>query len=328
MSQHDSQPFFIVGCGRSGTTLLRTLLNGHPDIGVPQESLFITDYLRAGGRIELTNLRQMLVEEPELEEWGIHPGIADLEDCMSAAEAIDRLHRIYLSGKGKHHWGQKTPRFVRHVELLRDSFPGAKFIHLVRDPRAVVSSLITSDVHRSNAFYASKRWVNDVNAGIEAEKTHPGEVLRVRYEDLVTDVETTLRSISAFLGIAYDPSMVGAAAQGASEYSRFYAAIHANLKMPPTDQFIGKWKERLGPADVALIESIAGDRMVELGYIRSAEPVPAPAGPMTAMKFDRALGLVRQSIQYLRFRRKYLIHLFVRKWRLGLLGDFLRAVNY
>lgn len=328
MNPQSNTPFFIVGCGRSGTTLLRTLLNGHPEIGVPQESLFITDYLRAGESVGLASLLRMLIREPELEEWGIHPSIEDLDGCNTAAEAIDRLHRIYLDGKGKQRWGQKTPRFVRYVELLRHHFPGARFIHLVRDPRAVVSSLISSDVHRSNALYGSKRWLNDVSAGIEAEKKYPQEFVRVRYEDLVTEVESTLHRLASFLAFTYDPAMVAAAAQGASEYSRFYAAIHANLSMPPTDRFIDKWKERLDPRQVALVESIVGERMVELGYARSPRVAGSTAAGRTGMKLERALGLVRQTIQYLRFRRSYLLHLVSRKWKLGLMRDFVRGINY
>jgi LPS sulfotransferase NodH len=328
MNQHMEDPFFIVGCGRSGTTLLRTLLNGHPDIGVPQESLFITDYLRADGRVAMTTLRKMLIREPELEEWGIKPTLEDLDACNTPAEAIDRLHRIYLTGKGKHRWGQKTPRFVRFVGLLHTHFPGARFIHVVRDPRAVVSSLISSDVHRSNALYASRRWLNDVGAGIEAERDFPQQVIRVRYEDLVTDVETTLSSIASFLRFDYDAAMVAAAAQGAAEYSRFYAAIHANLSLPPTDQFINKWKDRLSPSEVCLVESITGPRMLNLGYVPSAEASPTPPTHTMTMRLERGLGLVRQSTQYLRFRRKYLFYLILRKWRLGLMGDFLRGVNY
>lgn len=328
MTRQNSPPFFIVGCGRSGTTLLRTLLNGHPEIGVPQESLFIVDYLRAGDWLDMASLGRMLVREPELEEWGIRPSETDLEGCRTAAEAIDRLHRLYLVAKGKNRWGQKTPRFVRFVGLLRRHFPEARFIHLVRDPRAVVNSLIASDVHRSNALYASRRWLSDVSAGLRAERDFPGEVLRVRYEDLVTDVESTLRKVASLLDFEYDPSMLAAASQGASEYSRFYAAIHANLALPPTDQFIEKWKDHLSAGEIALIESIVGERMLELGYAKSDQDPATRRLRTSAMSFERVFGLARQSTQYLRFRRKYLFHLFLRKWKLGLMGDFLRGVNY
>jgi len=328
MTQSMAEPFFIVGCGRSGTTLLRTLLNSHPAIGIPQESLFIIDYLRVGQRMDLAQLKRMLMQEPEIEEWGIHPVIEDLDGCQTIAEAIDRLHRLYLAPHGKQRWGQKTPRFVRSVGLILEHFPGSRFIHLVRDPRAVVSSLITSDVHRSNAYYAALRWAKDVGFGLAAEETYPSQVRRIRYEDLVTQVETTLVSISDFLEFEYDPRMLSVAPQSSSEYSRFYAAIHANLILQPTDRFIDKWRERLDDEETALVESLSGDFMERLGYTRTIQGSPEPLVGLFWARLSRAVGLARQATQYLRFRRRYLFHLIGRKWRLGLLRDFVRDVNY
>lgn len=328
MSRQGNGPFFIVGCGRSGTTLLRTMLDHHPQIGIPQESLFIVDYLKVARERELADLKPLLVREPELGEWGIRVSIEDLEGCRTIAEAIDRLHRIYLEMYAKVRWGQKTPRFIRSVELLLEHFPDSRFIHLVRDPRAVVSSLIASNVHASTAYFGARRWLRDVQIGLAQEVAHPERVLRIRYEDLVTGAEATLRTISGHLKFDYDPAMLSDPTGRAGEYSKFYEAIHANLDLPPTDRFVDRWKGRLTQSQVEVVEGICGSLMKEIGYEPTlAQSTTAQVQPHR-MAIGRAWGMVRQSAQYIRFRRQYLFYLLYRKMRLGLLGDFIREVNY
>jgi hypothetical protein len=112
-------PFFIVGCGRSGTTLLRTMLNRHSLVAIPLESLFIVDYLQARESVDHERLVQMLVREFELREWGLEVDADDLSDATNARGAIERLHEIYLAKNRKQIWGQKTPRFVRYGDVLK-----------------------------------------------------------------------------------------------------------------------------------------------------------------------------------------------------------------
>ncbi|NIS80807.1 MAG: hypothetical protein GTO14_11490 [Anaerolineales bacterium] len=321
-------PFFIVGCGRSGTTLLRTLLNRHPVIAIPLESLFIVDYLRAASRFDLSLLKSLLIREPEIQEWGIKPTLKDLQDCHTVPEAIGMLHHMYLESRRKRQWGQKTPRFVRHMDLILTHFPNARFIHLVRDPRAVVSSLMRSDVHRSNALHASLRWRMDVRKGFDFEQRHPERVIRIYYEDLVRNAEEKLRHILAFLSLPYDASLEEPGETARDEYTRFYQNIHANIDRMPTDQYINKWKDDLSRRDVEVVESINGEMMGSLGYEREFAQPTIPGDYAVLMRIYRLRGLLRQTYHYLRHRRAYLLFLFWRKWRLGLLKDFLWTVNY
>src|SRR4030065_2808546 len=97
-------PFFLVGCGRSGTSLLRGLLNAHPLLAIPLESLFIADYLRAAGRWPLERIKSLIVKEPELREWGLNISVGDLAGCEDVGQVIVRLHELYARAKGKRHW--------------------------------------------------------------------------------------------------------------------------------------------------------------------------------------------------------------------------------
>ena len=320
-------PVFIVGCGRSGTSLLRRFLNQHPQLGIPLESLFIVDYLQAAGRYTVGRMTAMLVREPEVREWGVSPSREDLAGCSTIAEAIDRLHRLYLSPRNKSRWGQKTPRFVRYLPLLQAHFPNARFVHLVRDPRAVAASLIRSNVHRSTAYYAARRWRMDVDFGLAHERASPASVQRIAYEDLVAQPERVVREVCAFCNLEFDPGMLATPEARGSEYSDFYAQIHANVDRPATLDFVDRWAEDLSPEEIAWIESVAGDRMIELGYapVSSAQP-SLPSGWQN--RRDRIGRMIGQTAQYARRRPGYLVFLLYRKARLGLLKSFLWSVNY
>ena len=278
-------------------------------------------------KFDLPYLNSLVIREPELVEWGISVSADDLLYCRSVAQMISRLHEIYADSKGKTRWGQKTPRFVRHLELLAENFPGSKTIHMVRDPRAVVSSLIQSNVHRSNAYHGSQRWKMDVSAGLKYESNHRDRVLRIFYENLVKSPEDVLKEISAFLEL--DPSEMSVKGdEKIQEYSTFYESIHANIERSPTTAFIDKWRQQLSQEEVAVVEAICGELMGDLGYERSSMSISTPTlKPRKALSL-RVRGILQQMGRYLMYRRSYLFHLIWRKWKLGLLKDFLWTINY
>jgi len=321
------QPFFLVGCGRSGTSLLRGILNGHPLIAIPLESLFIADYLRSTTRWSLDHIKGLIVQEPELREWGLQVSTVDLKGCQSVSEVIVRLHELYAESQGKPYWGQKTPRLVRHLELLREHFRTARFIHLVRDPRAVVGSLVRSNVHHSTLWDGAMRWVKDVGAGLAYEERHPQEIMRLSYEKLVGSPEQAVGAVMDFLGLEFDRRQLERE-PGVGEYSAFYANIHANLNRRVTNQFVDHWRNQLSEGQSALIEALAGPVMERLGYAREARAAPALRSARLGTAWRRLWGLMQQFWRYLRYRRAYLYRLVWRKWRLGLLGEFLGEIYY
>jgi hypothetical protein len=304
------------------------MLNRHPRIAIPLESLFIVDYLRAADRVPITRLKGLLIKEPELAEWGLQVSRNDLAACRTVPECIARLHELYCIPRGADVWGQKTPRFVRYLDLLRAGFPAAKVVHIVRDPRAVVSSLVQSDVHRSDAYHAAIRWLRDVEKGLAFENVHPEAVLRLRYEDLVLQPEAHLNHILEFLGLPLPEAAASETPAGAGEYSEFYAHIHANLDRPPTTEFVDKWESHLSPAEIELVETVCSSRMEALGYPKKTVSSRVDARFVRKLKFRRYGLLLFQAYRYLRFRPRYLVFVIWRKWRLGLLSEFLRSVNF
>jgi hypothetical protein len=315
MNQRHS-PIFIVGCGRSGTTLLRVMLDSHPQIGIPLESLFVIDYLQARTSIPMSVLQELMAQEYEIKEWGLRVCVDDLRDCETPQELVDRVHFLYLQDRGKVRWGQKTPRFVRYGELLKTTYPEAKFVHIVRDPRAVVNSLIRSRSHRSNAYYGALRWIRDVQAGLALKQEYGDDVLAIRYEDLVSVPEETLKRVSAFLGVDYHPAVLSYHEQGTHEYKAYHSV--ARVEKPPDSDRIEAWRRHLTGAQVALIEAICAETMEELGYVRESDAQRVTALQVALATCQRMVGLFQQLLHYLTYRPGYLFCVAKRRLRLAM----------
>ncbi|NDY95275.1 sulfotransferase [Wenzhouxiangella sp. C33] len=298
---------------------MRSMLDSHSLVGVPLESLFIIDYLNA--RRPLPALQRLLPKEYELKEWGLSCTTADLNNCRSAAQLVDRVHRLYLNRQQKQRWGQKTPRFVRYMRLLRTHFPGARFVHVVRDPRAVASSLVRSEVHRSTWYHAACRWKNDVAAGLDFERDHPDEVLRITYERLVNEPEVVLRSVCAFLDLDFQPAMLEYHQRAPDAYGSYYQGIHAGLAQPVSARSVHAWQSRTDSSQIALVESICGDLMDELGYARQTGGGLRPGWlPRSGFAARRLVGLAAQVRHYATHRTGYIPCVIRRKLALRTLG--------
>jgi hypothetical protein len=323
--KHD--PFFVVGCARSGTTLLRLLLNAHRDLAIPMESLFMVDYLRAPNAVPLTRIAGMMLDEYEFGEWGVSLSRDKLEGASSVVELIERMHKAYTRHAGKQWWGQKTPRFVRYGAVLKTAWPEAQFLHVVRDARAVVSSLIRSQVHQSNVYFAARRWRNDVSHGLKLERDSPGDVLQLKFEDLVTDPEPLLRGVCDFLKVGYDDGMLRDRKSEGEEYGTYYEEIHFHTAGPPDPDRIDAWRSHLNAGQLQLVETLNGDLMTELGYAMELTGARVSRLYVAGLRLQRLAGILRQARHSLSTRGRFLWCWFRRKWVLRLYRDFLE-VNY
>ncbi|MEO1923590.1 MAG: sulfotransferase, partial [Nautiliaceae bacterium] len=137
------QPFIIVGTQRSGTTLLRLILNSHSKLAIPEEGTFLMPLLKEKylnyvfqGK-ELDRVINYISKNPQFELW--NKDFSSLfeeiksKGRISLKELISNLYSFYAKLEGKLYWGDKTPSFFRKIDILRMLFPNAKFIHIVRD---------------------------------------------------------------------------------------------------------------------------------------------------------------------------------------------------
>ena len=271
-------PFFIVGSARSGTTLLRVMLNAHPAVAVPPESWFITQLWTGRDEVELEPLLQRLAAHQSFRKWDlpIEAVRNELPETAMAcyADVIAAAFRAYARTHGKSSWGDKTPRYVESIDLLDRIFPEARFVHLIRDGRNVALSYADVPFGPKTVAKAAALWGRRVSAGMEAgRKLGPDRYLEVRYEELVTDPEAVARVLCDFLGIGYDPSMLEYSEKARDAVLPKAARYNPHVTERPIAA-TRSWKDDMPPAQVEVFEAIAGDVLEQAGYER-AYPQPS-----------------------------------------------------
>ena len=300
-------PFvFIVGYGRSGTTLLRAMLDAHPLVAIPDESHFVVPMLYHRRRYERDGFDRErflgdLLRHYGFRGWGLpadHVRAAFREDPPGDVPAgIRRAFAAYAAREGKQRYGDKTPIHVLHVPLLAAGFPEARFVHVVRDGRDVASSYLEQSFGPRNVVEAALRWKRAVRRGRRAGAVvGPARYLEVRYEALVAEPEAALRRVCDLVDLAFDQAMLRyhEASRVASERPHY-----RNVARPPTPG-LRDWRREMTPADVAAFEAVAGRLLEELGYRRGAPRVgPADraraAAAWTGVQAGRASARLRKS---------------------------------
>jgi hypothetical protein len=292
-------PFlFIVGCPRSGTTLLQRLLDCHPQVAITPETHWIPRWFqdRQGkgitpdGRVSKKLLRK-LSAHPRFAELGVTPTKDHFrtpgEGRVSYAQFISSLFDLYGERMGKPLVGDKTPGYAREVPTLHTLWPGAKFIHLIRDGRDVALSILNWG--RANnwgpdegaarfrtwaedpLFTAAFWWEWHVRLAREAGASlGPGLYHEVSYEALVDHPEDECRAACNFLGIGEDSPV-----QGYAERARANLGQDAKHPWMPITRGLRDWQAQMVPADVQRFEAASGGLLGELGY-RRAFPDPWP----------------------------------------------------
>jgi Sulfotransferase family len=242
---------FVVGCSRSGTTLLRAMLDAHPLLAVPPESHFAL-------APNLRSLRGALRRERWFALWEIEA--PDLRG-LGVADAIRALFAAYAAKQGKPRYADKTPHYVSHLPLLAERFDEARFVHVVRDGRDVALSLREVPWGPDDVEEAALHWRRRVLEGRGAG-LGPHRYRELRYEELVADPERELRALAAWLDLPYDDHMLRFAERPLVVP---YPEHHARLHQPPTPG-LRDWRREMPEADVARFEAVAGDALEALGY--------------------------------------------------------------
>ena len=276
-----SSPVFVLGVRRSGTTLLRVMLDRHPQLAVPDESYFIPQLAdRHRGPIDVGDFLDDLERLPTLRQWGVDIAAVrpKLRPGQPPGEAIGAVYEVYAEARGKGRWGDKTPMYMQRLPLLERLFPTAHYVHLVRDGRDCALSFLQmpegivtrSWAHPRDAAGFACQWRAEVTAAHKLGRRVGGRLLEVRYERLVAEPEDTLRTICGHVGLPYDAGML--------DYADSVDVTHQphqqSLKRAPTPG-LRDWQAEMGADDVRAFEEVAGDVLAELGYPTSAQPTLA-----------------------------------------------------
>lgn len=277
------KPIFVVGANRSGTTLLRLILNSHSEIAIPDELVYFRGYKFNLGR---HNWKRSTMGHDEYDYFvrsflsrnveALAPLDTDrlAEEILSEGEPnVQRPYQCALEAwaraHGKSRWGEKTPGnlfFARDIKMM---FPDAQFIYMVRDPRAGALSMQRATIYSTDIVMNAHNRRHYMSAGLRSlESVVPAaDRTVVRYEDLVTDPEGTTRALCRFLGIDYEPAMLEYH-ETASRFMKSRAAtdINADANRPIQDTKAESWKSEMSPRDIAVVEHVCHDVMHRHGY--------------------------------------------------------------
>jgi len=305
----ERSPFpFVVGCGRSGTTLVRALLDAHPQLAVPDESYFPAWFGRVRSRYERPDgfARDRLVTDllahESFRRWGLDA--TEVRDAIARAEpetfadTVRAYYAAYARAHRKPRYADKTPIFALHMPELAEIFEESVFVHVVRDGRDVVLSRMEAAWGTHRVDFEALQWRSHIRtARADGSRLGPGRYREFRYEALLDDPEQFARELCAFIRLDFDPTMLRyhERAQPLVE-AMAYPEEHKNLLNPPT-KGLRDWRVELTGTQLALIEELAGDTLPAFGYERVTGPAPigiraraleARARYTSTMQFRRA----------------------------------------
>ena len=308
MTDGGAPPIFVVGCPRSGTTLLRLMLDAHPALAIPPESHFIPLVARVRSRYRQPSgfvaehmaadvMRGLRFRDWNLPEDAVRAAIRERRPVTLAA-AIECFFVAYADAHGKPRWGDKTPGYSIEMPLISELFPAAVFVHLIRDGRNVAQSLMEVPRPPRSVAESAQVWRYRVTQGrADGAALGPDRYLELRYESLVDDPESALKQICALASLEYTPTMLDYHREdpAASVPARNWGH-HRNLAKPPTTG-LRDWRDRMSPADQQLFEAVAGRELTDLGYERRFPTVPAGvrAKALANLAYDRARHAVRDG---------------------------------
>jgi hypothetical protein len=282
----------VVGSPRSGTTLLRFMLDSHPELAIPPETGFLRlgPKLRGTGEHAREKFFRAVVNYPkdapvwpdfEIPEEEFRDALARIEP-FTVAEGFRAFYKLYAARFGKPRWGDKTPHYCFELETIRRVLPEARFVHIIRDGRDAALSL------RGMWFSPGWRietqalyWLKCVRAARRAGLGRP-DYAEVRFEDLVLDPRASLRRVCAHVELTFDERML-------SYYTRAPERLlehkertrpegtplltreqrlrqQALTTKPPDPGRVFAWKRTMDADEVRRFGRVAGGLLTELGY--------------------------------------------------------------
>jgi Sulfotransferase family len=279
MSIEDTAPIFVVGAMRSGTTMLRLILNAHPNIGIPGETDAFWErgtyrhYLAGGGEAWQSTVTELIATcrralDPPLAnldeiEHELRTGPADFGRLLPATIGA------WAVAQGKPRWGEKTPLHMFAVPAIMSYYPTAKVIAVLRDPRATVASTNRHPNLGDDAILNARLWRETWTVGWRMlESSVPAsQRMIVRYEQLTRAPEATLREVCVFLGEPFDERMLRFG-ETAPDSEKANSPLLGKPIQAPDES----WRSALGERGVRVVEHVCRRAMRELGYKTVAGP--------------------------------------------------------
>jgi hypothetical protein len=281
----------VVGCPRSGTSLLAVMLDSHPLLAVPPETSFLgavatlhgTPGVVRRGFFDAVTADRIMVSN--WSDFGLNKEAfrrrLEAIEPFTVSAGLRAFYSMYAEGEGKPRYGEKTPGYVFMMPPIAALLPEAYFIHVIRDPGDTALSWRKTWFAPGQDFRVlGDRWKKHVEAGRRASSL-VRRYLEVRFEDLILRSEETLRRVCEFVSLAWDPAVLDHRARGAARLERLQGrlhvsgpmiereqrtSIHTNLTRAPDAERVGVWRREMTRDERRVLEEAAGPLVRELGY--------------------------------------------------------------
>lgn len=265
--------------------MLRLMFDSHPDVAIPGESHFIIPKYRSSrreirrGQLDIPKLISQIVNTRHFQRWNlsadsVYEGLA-AGDIFDFSAAIALLYEMYAAQHGKSRWGDKTPIYVKSLDLLADLFPSARFIHIIRDGRDVALSYLDVPWGPTSIWEVARKWKIEVAGGrTSGGRLGSNRYTEVRYENLVREPEAELRRLCEFVRLPFTPMMLDfhlSASEriGHGEHDDFHRSETRAVNGPARD-----WATQMSDGNVLAFETISGALLKELGYPLRHQAIP------------------------------------------------------
>lgn len=295
---------FIIGTERSGSNLLRVILDAHPDMVVPHPP-HVLRYLSAIHG-ENGDPERLVDDTIAFVHGHIHPwqGVPDrasllerVRDDPTPVGAFLALYDLHAMIVGSPRWACKSTFVVHHTAEILARRPGARFLWLVRDPRDVAASSLRSVFNPYDPLLTAALWDEQQRTAMRARTELGAEtVLRIHYEDILSSHALMTARICDHLSLPLHDDMLRFHERPQAQQTAGLSASWENADKPVLTNNTGKWRDRLTPTQVARVEGACRDTMEALDYTPETDGQRPP---------DAAFALARARDWRLRFQGEW-----------------------
>lgn len=306
-------PVQIIGTQRSGSNLLRLMLNQLPEVSAPHPPHILErlmPLLPAYGDLAIESQFSQLIEDVcTLVETNPVPWTAVNLDraairrrCEAATlpEIAKTVYELKAEADGARIWTCKSMANIHYADELEKYRTPPRYIHLFRDGRDVALSFKKAIVGEKHSYHLAQQWMNEQKMSIALyEKLGPSRVVRVRYEDLLRDPETQLKRICSFIGAEYSATALAYHESAESRETANSGLMWQNVVKPVLTDNHRKFLTGLSESDIRVFERVAGGTLGKLGYELVYENNDAPFSAQEIADFSQINQELKQE-----FRRK------------------------
>lgn len=266
---HDS--VFIIGCERSGTTFLGSLIGAHSKCVVTPEAQFVTDIYQKTriNKFVPKDIFSKIKNTKRFKGWGVDIAFTESEymhmnnysDLILMMVEKYNIHKRHK--KSARIWVDHTPINIEHVDLLKRFFPNARFLHIIRDGRGVASSLKKVTWGPKTMRSISRFWIKKLAYGYASAAKYPQDILSVKYEDILLDTETSIKKMTDFLGMEYEKEMLDANGLIVPKNKKYQ---HKLVGKKADQSRVRMWEKNLSKREIEIFEYETNHMLTLLGY--------------------------------------------------------------